>query len=67
MIHEPQKRQIPNLSHANCVTAQEAAWPSVQLVGLAIRLSVRVPLRPLAGFVLRSSRVEIRSQMTQFK
>ena len=32
---------------------KEAAWPSGQRVGLAIRRSrVRVPLRPLAGFVL---------------
>ena len=32
---------------------QEAAWPSGQSVGLAIRRSrVRVPLWPLAGFVL---------------
>ena len=32
---------------------QEAAWPSGQRVGLAIRRSrVRVPLWPLAGFVL---------------
>ena len=32
---------------------EEAAWPSGQRVGLAIRRSrVRVPLWPLAGFVL---------------
>ena len=39
----------------------EAAWPSGQHVGLAIRRSrVRVPLWRLAGFVL-ASRVQILS------
>ena len=38
---------------SNTVPGREAAWPSGQRVGLAIRRSrVRVPLWPLAGFVL---------------
>ena len=36
-----------------CPYKEEAAWPSGQRVGLAIRRSrVRVPLWPLAGFAL---------------
>ena len=43
--------------------SKEAAWPSGQRVGLAIRRSrVRVPLWPLAGFVL--GRPEFRSSAT---
>ena len=42
---------------------EEAAWPRGQRVGLAIRRSrVRVPLWPLAGFVL--GRPEIKSSAT---
>ena len=52
--------------------AQEAAWPSGQRVGLAIRRSrVRVPLWPLAGFVLgrpefKFSATLVNSQLVAF-
>ena len=48
---------------------QKAAWPSGQRVGLAIRrFRVRVPLWPLAGFVLgrpefKSSAILVNSQL----
>ena len=51
---------------------QEAAWPSGQRVGLAIRRSrVRVPLWPLAGFVLghpefKFSATLVNSQLVAF-
>ena len=50
----------------------EAAWPSGQRVGLAIRRSrVRVPLWPLAGFVLcrpefKFSATLVNSQLVAF-
>ena len=50
----------------------EAAWPSCQRVGLAIRRSrVRVPLWPLAGFVLgrpefKFSTTLVNSQLVAF-
>ena len=50
----------------------EAAWPSGQRVGLAIRRSrVRVPLWPLAGFVLgrpefKFSAMLVNSQLVAF-
>ena len=52
--------------------AREAAWPSGQRVGLAIRRSrVRVPLRPLTGFVLgraefKFSATLVNSQLVAF-
>ena len=51
---------------------KEAAWPSGQRVGLAIRQSrVRVPLWPLAGFVLgrpefKFSATLVNSQLVAF-
>ena len=51
---------------------EEAAWPSGQRVGLAIRRSrVRVPLWPLAGFVLgrpefKFSATLVNSQLVAF-
>ena len=52
--------------------AREAAWPSGQRIGLAIRRSrVRVPLWPLAGFVLgrpefKFSATLVNSQLVAF-
>ena len=51
------------------LSVREAAWPSGQRVGLAIRRSrVQVPLWPLAGFVLgrhefKSSAILVNSQL----
>ena len=55
-----------------CYNCREAAWPSGQRVGLAIRRSrVRVPLWPLAGFVLgrpefKFSATLVNSQLVAF-
>ena len=57
---------------SSCQVYGEAAWPSGQRVGLAIRQSrVRVPLWPLAGFVLgrpefKFSATLVNSQLVAF-
>ena len=61
-----------NLSLFHTGGLREAAWPSGQRVGLAIRRSrVRVPLWPLAGFVLgrpefKFSTTLVNSQLVAF-
>ena len=55
-----------------CTVIGEAVWPSGQRVGLAVRRSrVRVPLWPLAGFVLgrpefKFSTTLVNSQLVAF-
>ena len=72
MVSTPEFEPQPHWWEASAFTTAEAAWPSGQRVGLAIRRSrVRVPLWPLAGFALgrpefKFSATLVNSQLVAF-